>query len=143
MRCANFQFSILQHYFEVLARPPFHPPSLTDAAARRVARCPWTAPSSATRARGRSSTSRSTTRAEKVRFEAESEIFCSLNGRCFSPRRVILMARCSHSFFDKSSKRDAATSSPSSSRKGAAEYLHSRRGFKGDSYPLCQWVPFV
>ena len=36
------------------------------AAARRAARCPWTAPSSATPARGRSSTSRFTTPAEKV-----------------------------------------------------------------------------
>ena len=58
------------------------------AAARRAARCPWTAPSSATPARGRSSTSRSTTPAEKVSDRARREFLHGATQFLFIPYQI-------------------------------------------------------
>ena len=58
------------------------------AAARRAARCPWTAPSSATPVRGRSSTSRSTTPAEKVSDTARREFLRGATQFLFIPYQI-------------------------------------------------------
>ena len=58
------------------------------AAARRAARCPWTAPSSATPALGRSSTLRSTTPAEKVSDTARREFLRGATQFLFIPYQI-------------------------------------------------------